>query len=257
MGVADIPRTIWWATDEDTGRPGVYLIDQTRLPLQGDVLACNTYDGVCLAIKSLAVRGAPALGVAAALAVALWSETEGAGLETVEDYLVRLDDVIAEVVATRPTAVNLFWGAARIRSLARGNTDLGLEELRGLVLREALNMVEEDEERNRKLGEYGAELLGEHSKILTHCNAGSLATVYFGTALGVIYTAHEQGKIEHVWVDETRPVNQGGRLTAWSAPIESAPMGTPPTRSAHTALRCSRKSTGSPSTWPPRVPRST
>jgi len=90
-------------------------------------------------------------------------------------------------------------------------------------LQEALNMMAEDEERNRKLGEYGAELLGENSKILTHCNAGSLATAFFGTALGVIFTAHEQGKIEHVWVDETRPVNQGGRLTAWELRVAGVP----------------------------------
>jgi len=223
MGVADIPRTIWWGTNEETDQPAVFLIDQTRLPLQGDVLACNTYDGVCVAIKSLAVRGAPALGVAAALAVALWSETEGAEIEDVDRYLQRMDEIVVEIVSTRPTAVNLFWGAARMRTVALGNKDLGIDELRALVLQEALNVMEQDEERNRKLGEHGAELLGEKSKVLTHCNAGSLATSYFGTALGVIFTAHEQGKIEHVWVDETRPVNQGGRLTAWELRVAGVP----------------------------------
>jgi len=187
------------------------------------VLACNTYDGVCMAIKTLAVRGAPALGVAAALAVALWSETEGSEIDNVDDYLFRMSEVVAEIVSTRPTAVNLFWGAARMRSLALGNSDLGIEDLRALVVQEALNMIEEDEARNRKLGEHGAELLGANSKVLTHCNAGSLATVYFGTALGVIFTAFEQGKIEHVWVDETRPVNQGGRLTAWELRVAGIP----------------------------------
>jgi len=223
MAVSDIPRTIWWGENEETGQPAVFLIDQTRLPLQGDVLACNSYDGVCMAIKSLAVRGAPALGVAAALAVALWSETEGAEFDNVDDYLYRMSEIIAEVVSTRPTAVNLFWGAARIRAIAYGNSDLAIDDLRALVLQEALNMIDEDEERNRKLGEHGAELLGEKSRVLTHCNAGSLATVYFGTALGVIFTAFEQGKIEHVWVDETRPVNQGGRLTAWELRVAGIP----------------------------------
>ncbi len=223
MAVSDIPRTIWWGENEETDQPAVFMIDQTRLPLQGDVLACNTYDGVCLAIKSLAVRGAPALGVAAALAVALWSETEGAEMDDVGDYLLRMDDVIAEIVATRPTAVNLFWGAARMRTIAYGNRDLGIEELRALMLQEALNVMAQDEERNRKIGEFGATLLGEKSKVLTHCNAGSLATAYFGTALGVIFTAHEQGKIEHVWVGETRPVNQGGRLTAWELRVAGVP----------------------------------
>lgn len=217
MGIENIPRTIWW----EDGK--VLLIDQTRLPLQGDVLACNTYDGVCLAIKSLAVRGAPALGVAAALAIALWSETEGPDIDTVDAYLARLDEVAAEIMATRPTAVNLFWGAERVRRIAHGNADLGLEALRELVVGEALNMMAEDEERNRTLGAHGAELLPQGAKVLTHCNAGSLATAYFGTALGVIFTAHEQGKIEHVWVDETRPVNQGGRLTAWELRVAGVP----------------------------------
>jgi len=224
MAVSDIPRTLWWGEAEEAdGRPAVFLIDQTRLPLQGDVLRCNVYDGVCMAIKSLAVRGAPALGVAAAFALALWSETEGVDYDSVDEYLTRLSEVADEVIATRPTAVNLAWGAERIRSLAIGNADMNLEDLRALVLKEALDMATEDEDRNRKLGEFGAELLAEGSKILTHCNAGSLATAFFGTALGVIFTAHEQGKIEHVWVDETRPVNQGGRLTAWELRVAGVP----------------------------------
>lgn len=222
MAVNDIPRTIWWDTT-DEGRPGVFLIDQTRLPLQGDVLVCNTYDGVCMAIKTLAVRGAPALGVAAALAIALWAQTEGAEIEDPNVFFSRLDEVAAEITGTRPTAVNLFWGAERMRSLAYSNTDLGLDALRALMVQEAENIAAEDEERNRRLGEYGAELLPDNAKVLTHCNAGSLATSFFGTALGVIFTAHEQGKIEHVWVDETRPVNQGGRLTAWELRVAGVP----------------------------------
>jgi methylthioribose-1-phosphate isomerase len=217
MGIDNIPRTIWW----EDGK--VYLIDQTRLPLQGDVLVCNSYDGVCLAIKTLAVRGAPALGVSAALALALWAETEGAEIEIMSEFLARLDEVASEVMATRPTAVNLFWGAERVRRIAHGNADLGVDELRALIVQEAENMMAEDEARNRTLGAHGAELFGENTKLLTHCNAGSLATAYFGTALGVIFTAHEQGKIEHVWVDETRPVNQGGRLTAWELRVAGVP----------------------------------
>lgn len=223
MAVSDIPKTIWWGEDEESGRPVVYLIDQTRLPLQGDVLACNTHEGVCLAVKTLAVRGAPALGVAAGLAIALWSETEGAGIETTDAYLARLDEVATEVATARPTAVNLQWGAKRIAVIAHANADLPLTELRELVLQEALNMVAEDEERNRRLGAYGAELLPDGAKVLTHCNAGSLATAYFGTALGVVFAAHEQGRIAHVWVDETRPVNQGGRLTAWELRVAGVP----------------------------------
>jgi methylthioribose-1-phosphate isomerase len=222
MAVSDIPRTLWWDRMEDD-RPAVFMVDQTRLPLQGDILACSTYDGVCIAIKSLAVRGAPALGVAAALAIALWSETEGAEIDDLGEYLNRLTEVVEEVASARPTAVNLIWGAERMRAFAFDNADVGVEQLRELVLQQALNMAEEDEERNRLIGAAGAALLGEKSKILTHCNAGSLATVYFGTALGVIFTAHEQGKIEHVWVDETRPVNQGGRLTTWELRMADIP----------------------------------
>lgn len=223
MTVENIPRTIWWGVDEASNQPAVFLIDQTRLPLQGDVLRCASAEGVCTAIKTLAVRGAPALGVAAALALALWTANETDGIEATEEYVAGLDEVAAVVMSTRPTAVNLFWGAERIKRLAMDNMDLSLDALKELVIAEALNMQAEDEERNRAIGKFGAELLGEESKILTHCNAGSLATAFFGTALGVIFTAHEQGKIAHVWVDETRPVNQGGRLTAWELKMAGVP----------------------------------
>ncbi|TLM78479.1 MAG: S-methyl-5-thioribose-1-phosphate isomerase [Actinobacteria bacterium] len=209
MGIENIPRTIWW----EDGR--VLLVDQSRLPLVGDVLVCEAYSGVCQAIATLAVRGAPALGVAAGLALAVWTVNETQGYETVEDYLNGLADVAADVAATRPTAVNLAWGAARVLRLARDNADLPLAELKDLVVAEALAMEAEDEARCRAIGEHGAALLPEGARVLTHCNAGSLATAYFGTALGVIFTAHEAGKVAHVWVDETRPVLQGARLTAW------------------------------------------
>lgn len=223
MAFEDIPRTIWWGVDEDSGRPAVYLVDQTRLPLQGDILMCNSAEGVCVAIQTMAVRGAPALGVAAALALALWTENETDDIETVENYVAGLAEVAEAVTSMRPTAANLFWGAERVLRVAADNMDLGLDELKDLVVQEALNMQAEDEERNRLIGKHGAELLPDNAKVLTHCNAGSLATAYFGTALGVIYAAHEQGKIEHVWIDETRPLNQGGRLTAWELRLADIP----------------------------------
>jgi methylthioribose-1-phosphate isomerase len=215
--LGNIPPTIWW--EDGTVR----MIDQSRLPLVGDLLVCNTYEGVCVAIAGMAVRGAPALGVAAALAVALWSETDGASTDSIEEYLARLDEVADEIARTRPTAVNLMWGAERMKRFAHDNADAGLQQLRELVLAEALNIRAEDEARNRTLGAHGAELLAPGSRVLTHCNAGSLATAYFGTALGVIFTAHGQGKIEHVWVDETRPVMQGARLTAWELKMAGVP----------------------------------
>jgi methylthioribose-1-phosphate isomerase len=215
--LGNIPPTIWW--EDGTVR----MIDQSRLPLVGDLLVCNTYEGVCVAIAGMAVRGAPALGVAAALAVALWSETDGASTDSIEEYLARLDEVADEIARTRPTAVNLMWGAERMKRFAHDNADAGLQQLRELVLAEALNIRAEDEARNRTLGAHGAELLAPGSRVLTHCNAGSLATAYFGTALGVIFTAHAQGKIERVWVDETRPVMQGARLTAWELKMAGVP----------------------------------
>jgi len=209
MSVENLPKTIWW----EDGK--VRMVDQSRLPLVGDVLECDTYTGVCVAIQHMAVRGAPALGVAAALALAAWAVNETDDITDIDEFIGDLQEVAAEVAAARPTAVNLQWGAERIRRLAIDNADLSVPAMRDLILTEALAMVEEDEQRNRELGKHGAALLEPGSKILTHCNAGSLATAYFGTALGVIFTAHEQGKIEHVWVDETRPVMQGARLTTW------------------------------------------
>ena len=217
MPIDNIPRTIWW----EDGK--VMLVDQTRLPLVGDVLVCNSYKGLCLAISTLAVRGAPALGVAAALGLALWVTEETWDIYDHREFLRALDLAAHEITSTRPTAANLFWGAERIRRLAHDNRDLPLDELRELIVQEAVSMQAEDEERNRAIGANGAELLSEGSRVLTHCNAGSLATAYFGTALGVIFTAHEQGKIERVWIDETRPVLQGSRLTAWELRVAGIP----------------------------------
>jgi methylthioribose-1-phosphate isomerase len=220
MAVEDIARTIWW--DDEQRR--VMLIDQSRLPLVGDLLVCNTADGVCLAITGMAVRGAPALGVAAALAIALWAANESDEITGIDEFLAELDAVAEKITATRPTAVNLFWGAERMRSLARANAELPLPELRELLVAEAVSMEGEDEERNRAIGAYGAELLGDEPSILTHCNAGSLATAFYGTALGVIFAAQEAGKNPQVWVDETRPVLQGARLTAWELRMAGVPF---------------------------------
>lgn len=218
VSLGNIPPTIWW--EDGTVR----MIDQSRLPLVGDLLVCNTYEGVCAAIAGMAVRGAPALGVAAALGVALWSETDGVDIAELDTYLSELDRVADEIASTRPTAVNLMWGAERMKRFARANAGGGLDALRPLVLAEALRVRDEDEERNRAMGEHGATLFEPGSRILTHCNAGSLATAYFGTALGVIFTAHAQGKVAQVWVDETRPVLQGARLTAWELRMAGVPF---------------------------------
>ena len=224
MAVSDISRTLWWQVDETTGRPAVYIIDQSRLPLAGDVLVCSAYEGVQQAIAGMAVRGAPALGVAAAFGVALWAANETAQIETTQEFLAELDRVAADIASTRPTAVNLAWGAERMRSLAHRHSDLAPSDLRDLLVAEGQEIRAEDEERNRAIGRFGADLLPNDARVLTHCNAGSLATAYFGTALGVIFTAHEEGKIAGVWVDETRPLLQGSRLTAWELRMAGVPF---------------------------------
>jgi methylthioribose-1-phosphate isomerase len=181
----ELPATIQWCDGV------VRLIDQRRLPEELVFVEIATVDELCEAIRTLAIRGAPALGAAGALGVALAADSG----ENVADAARRL-------IATRPTAVNLRWGVERV-----------LEAVDPLS--EALAVVAEDGARNRCLGRLGATLLPENAQVLTHCNAGSLACVEYGTALGVIRAAHESGKSVSVWVDETRPVLQGSRLTAW------------------------------------------
>ncbi|HZQ27607.1 MAG TPA: S-methyl-5-thioribose-1-phosphate isomerase [Acidimicrobiales bacterium] len=186
--MGEIPPTIEWVP----GPPAaVRLIDQRRLPSELVQLSCETVASLCAAITTLAIRGAPALGVAGAMGVALAS--------------VRGEDVdaaAARLVATRPTAVNLAWGVAR--ALAASDP-----------VAAAVVLAADDVARNRRLGAFGAPLIPLDGRVLTHCNAGSLACVGYGTALGVIRAAWEAGKRPTVWVDETRPVLQGARLTAW------------------------------------------
>jgi len=157
MGIEDIPRTIWW----EDGK--VYLVDQSRLPLQGDLLACNTYEGLCHAIRGMAVRGAPALGVAAALGVALWATTEGASIDDTAEFLAALDRVADEIAGTRPTAVNLAWGAERMKRFAHAHAGRGVGASARDDPQEALDVRAEDEKRNRMIGANGAALLGPGS----------------------------------------------------------------------------------------------
>ena len=180
-----IPPTIEWNDG------AVRLIDQRRLPEELAFLDCRTVEELCEAIRTLAVRGAPALGAAGAMGVALASAT-GKPLE----------EAGRRLKGTRPTAVNLAWGV----DLALAADDPAAE---------AVRIATEDVDRNRRLGVHGAELLADDARVLTHCNTGSLACVGYGTALGVIRAAHEAGRRPSVWVDETRPVLQGSRLTAW------------------------------------------
>jgi methylthioribose-1-phosphate isomerase len=193
----------------------LFLLDQTRLPLETVQIECRDYETVCDSIQRLAVRGAPAIGLAAAYGAALaafsaWKRT-GSRLQFNRD----LETAVSALAATRPTAVNLFWALDRVRAVIECNRGAGRRETAEAILAEAEAMLLEDAQTNRRMGFHGAALLPDGAKVLTHCNAGALATGAFGTALGVIFAAWELGKQIHVWVDETRPLLQGARLTAW------------------------------------------
>ena len=189
----------------------VRLIDQRRLPGRLCFLDCTTVDDLCQAISSLAVRGAPALGAAGAFGVALAAASPGG-----EAAVLRAAESAAgRLVAVRPTAVNLAWGVGRVLDAVRAAGGNGAAVMRRVALAQALAIAERDVADNRALGRHGAELVQSGARILTHCNAGALACVGYGTAVGVIRAAAEAGKSPRVWVDETRPVLQGARLTAW------------------------------------------
>ena len=189
------------------------LIDQTLLPAELVYKECRDVEVLAEAIESLRVRGAPAIGVAGAFGVALGAqEIREDGREA---FLKELEKRIQRLAATRPTAVNLFWALDRMRGVIEQCSTENVEELKGRLLEEALKIQEEDKAICRKMGSNGAELLQDGMTVLTHCNAGALATADYGTALGVIYAAQEQGKKIRVFADETRPLLQGARLTAW------------------------------------------
>jgi methylthioribose-1-phosphate isomerase len=177
------------------------LLDQTRLPIEETWLDCETPEQVADAIRRLAIRGAPAIGVAAAYGLVLGSD--------------RFDEVSQLLGSTRPTAVNLRWALDRGRQVYERNRDRGPEAVRQALLDWAHELHAEDIRVNRRIGKHGAELFAPGTRVLTHCNTGALATAGHGTALGIIQSAWDGGKVGMVWVDETRPLLQGARLTAW------------------------------------------
>lgn len=199
--------TLKWAGDR------LELIDQTLLPAELVIVSCHTVDEVVDAIKRLAVRGAPAIGVAAAYGVVLGARESITA--TVEEMKRQVKDAAAKLTAARPTAVNLGWAVARMVNVTANSHAQSPAALYDKLLKEAQLIEEEDRRSCRRLGEFGAALLRDGDTVLTHCNAGALATVDYGTALGVIYAAVEQGKRISVIVDETRPLLQGARLTTW------------------------------------------
>ena len=204
--------TIRWDHDEGA----LVLLDQTRLPGEVVYERCRDLQSVADAIRRLKVRGAPAIGVAAAFGVVVGvRHSEAADSAS----LCREVDAAADLLAaTRPTAVNLFWALERMRRAARAVREqrgAPVEDIKAALLREAAAIQAEDEATCRLIGEHGAGLLRSGETVLTHCNAGALATSGVGTALAVVYQAHSEGKRVHVYADETRPVLQGARLTAW------------------------------------------
>jgi methylthioribose-1-phosphate isomerase len=201
-------ETLRWVGDQDGH---LVIIDQTRLPTELVEIELRDADAVWEAIKSLCVRGAPAIGIAAAYGVCLG--LQGGGEEA--DLFQRLDKVIAHLAASRPTAVNLCWALQRLQETADQQRGKGSAALRAALLAEARAIHDEDRQICRAIGRHGAPLLSDGSGVLTHCNAGGLATADYGTALAVFFAAHEAGKRLHVYVDETRPLLQGARLTAW------------------------------------------
>jgi methylthioribose-1-phosphate isomerase len=191
--------------------PGLRLLEQTRLPVEEVWIDCETPEQVADAIRRLAVRGAPAIGVAAAYGLVL-------GLRTERDparLAGRFEEVSELLGSTRPTAVNLRWALERGRKVFEEHVGKGPEGVTAALLDWARELHAEDVRVNRRMGDHGAALFAEGSRVLTHCNAGALATAGYGTALGVIQSAWRDGKVGQVWVDETRPLLQGARLTAW------------------------------------------
>jgi len=189
------------------------MIDQTLLPSDYKVISCETLESVWEAIKMLRVRGAPALGVAAAYGVVT-------GLRDCKDcereeFDAKLKQVSDYIATSRPTAVNLFWALERMQRVASGCGQMSSSELWGRLFEEAENIRKEDERMCRSIGEHGQTLLPDKATVMTHCNAGALATAGIGTALSVVYAAQQAGKKIHVYADETRPLLQGSRITAW------------------------------------------
>jgi methylthioribose-1-phosphate isomerase len=200
-------KTLEWTSQ------GVRFIDQTRLPTEEIYVTCQTYQEVATAIRDMVVRGAPAIGVAAAMGIALGvkqsTAPDAASLRT------EFGQICRAISETRPTAVNLFWAIRRMQQKFESVANQGVQQIKATLVAEAQQMLVEDIAANQAMGRHGATLMPSSGGVLTHCNAGALATCGYGTALGVIRAAIDSGKQLHVFADETRPFLQGSRLTAW------------------------------------------
>jgi len=191
----------------------VKIIDQTKLPLRLVHIYCEDVKTLREAIFSLKIRGAPALGIAGAFGVVLGMQNSSA--TDFPSFRRELEEVIDYLSSSRPTAVDLFWALKRMRNCAEKNKDQEIPRIKDALQEEALQIIQEDKTRSRQMAKEGAHLIKDGDRILTHCNAGALVTADYGTALGVIYRAKEEGKKVTVYADETRPLLQGARLTTW------------------------------------------
>lgn len=200
----------------------VIFLDQRLLPEKESYITCSSVEDVARAICNMTVRGAPALGVAAAMGLALAAQNSKAG--NFSEFLNEVESAAAVLFNTRPTAVNLCWALERIKNFTRDHRNTPLADLKNKVLAEAITIKNEDIAANRRIGQFGQVLLRDGDTVLTHCNAGALCSAGFGTALGVIYAAREAGKNISVIADETRPVLQGARLTAWELTQNGVPV---------------------------------
>jgi len=206
-------KTIEWKNDR------VIMLDQRLLPHKEVYRVCRTTDEVAEAIRAMVIRGAPAIGVAAAMGVAL-----GARMAPEKSFDREFERIVRTLSKTRPTAMNLFWALKRMRDVYRKNRTHGVESLKKRLKDEALKIYKEDIAANKELGQFGAKLLRNAKRVMTHCNAGALATAGYGTALGVIRALKESGREVEVFIDETRPFLQGARLTAWELKKEKIPV---------------------------------
>jgi methylthioribose-1-phosphate isomerase len=208
-------QTLEW-TDQ-----GVRFIDQTKLPTEETYVTCKTHEQVADVIRNMVVRGAPAIGVAAAMGIALGVKNSTA--DTTGDLKKDFDKICDVIAKTRPTAVNLFWAIRRMQEKFERIRIRPIPQIKQALIEEAQRMHAEDIAANQAMGRHGATLMPSEGGVLTHCNAGALATAGYGTALGVIRAAIEQGKKLHVYADETRPFLQGSRLTAWELMKDGIP----------------------------------
>lgn len=209
-------KTIEWKNNK------VIMIDQRKLPTKEVYVECESYEEVAECIKNMVIRGAPAIGVAASMGIAIGAlkiETEDKNA-----FLQSLEKIYSTIWNTRPTAVNLFWAIEKMKTIVEKNIDFSIDKIKNILIESAIEICKKDVESCKRIGKFGSGLIKNNSVILTHCNAGGLATAGYGTALGVIRAAFEEGKQISVISSETRPFLQGSRLTAWELKKDNIPV---------------------------------